>query len=157
MQRLIRSLQSDELIAGCPECENEFSLSDALLFDGTVEFPELAETRRREYETELKQRRAELRKQKIHVDEESERRTIATRIGQMIEHIVPAFEAFKFRPADCRALFDPIDLMVFNGLSKAKVISISFLEVKTGQSRLNKHQRMIRDAVHGKEVYFEEV
>jgi len=54
--------------------------------------------------------------------------------------------------SECRPLYDPIDLIVFNGLIKRKVDFITFLEVKSGKSKLNPHQRMIRDAVQGYKV-----
>ncbi|MFW9889474.1 MAG: hypothetical protein ACFFER_14905, partial [Candidatus Thorarchaeota archaeon] len=64
MKKLIRSLKSQALVAECPSCYSEFSLSDALLFDGAAPFPEEAKIRRREYENDLKTKRAELRKRK---------------------------------------------------------------------------------------------
>jgi len=54
-------------------------------------------------------------------------------------------------------LFDPIDLIVFRGLTNKKVKHITFLDIKTGESGLNKHQKMIRDAVYDKKVEFKEV
>jgi predicted Holliday junction resolvase-like endonuclease len=50
-------------------------------------------------------------------------------------------------PADCRFLAEPIDMMVFNGLSENKIDKISFVEIKTGASPLNTHQRRVRDAI----------
>ena len=49
-------------------------------------------------------------------------------------------------------MYEPIDLIVFEGLVKRKVDFITFLEVKSGKSRLNSHQRMIRDAVQDGKV-----
>ena len=39
----IKNLKNSRLITNCPNCSKEFSLSKALLFDGTVQFPETAE------------------------------------------------------------------------------------------------------------------
>jgi predicted Holliday junction resolvase-like endonuclease len=49
-------------------------------------------------------------------------------------------------------LYDPIDVLVFNGLLNRKVNSITFLEIKSGNSKLNNHQKMIRDAVLDKKA-----
>ena len=38
MERLIRSMKSPELVAECPSCGAFFSMSDAILFDGTKPF-----------------------------------------------------------------------------------------------------------------------
>jgi len=55
---------------------------------------------------------------------------------------------------DCRFLGDPVDFLAFNGVSVGRVSSISFIEVKSGQSRLNAHQKSIKDAVQDKKVTY---
>ena len=65
-----------------------------------------------------------------------------------MEKILPATSKFRYNVKDCRALFDPIDYVSFNGLdAQKKVESISFLEVKTGNARLQKNQKLIKRAV----------
>jgi predicted Holliday junction resolvase-like endonuclease len=157
MRRLIQSLKSRSLVAECPLCGKEFALSDALLFDGTAPFPEAAEQRRREYEDAFKLRIADFGLRKARADTGVARTTTAVRIGQMIEHIVPALKDFKLRPADCRPLFDPIDLLAFNGVSESKVSSLTFMEIKTGDARLNANQRRVKAAIGDKRVFYEEV
>ena len=39
---LITALQKSELIGQCPECRQSSNLQEFLLFDGTIEFPDLA-------------------------------------------------------------------------------------------------------------------
>jgi predicted Holliday junction resolvase-like endonuclease len=157
MKNLIRSLKSQELVAECPNCYSEFPLADALLFDGTAAFPEEARERRREYEDELKSRRAELRKRKELAGVRAIATTEAVSVGKMVEHLVPILKGFEFEPADCRTLFEPIDLLVFNGLSVSKVDLLAFMEIKTGRAQLNSHQRKIRDAIRSNRVFYEEV
>jgi predicted Holliday junction resolvase-like endonuclease len=156
-ERIIRSLQSKELIAECSKCGGDFSLSDALLFNGTLEFPDEAKLRKKGYEEELKARRADLRLRKKRAEEGAIVTTRAVRIGQMIEHIVPTFKGFEYNHIDCRPLFDPIDFIAFNGLSKSKVTSLTFMDIKTGKSGLNTNQRRIRDAIKDGRVFYEEV
>jgi predicted Holliday junction resolvase-like endonuclease len=157
MEELIGSLKSQALVAECPRCYSEFRLSDALLFDGTAAFPKEAKVRRKEYENDLKKKRADLRKKKELASERAIITTESVSVGKMIEHLVPILEGFEFEPADCRTLFEPIDLLVFNGLSSSKVDLLSFMEIKTGGARLNRHQRKIRDAINGNRVFYEEV
>lgn len=157
MDDLIKSLRAQELIAECPCCHNDFRLSDALLFDGTKKFPDEAKVRRDDYELELKSRRADLRKRKKLASERAIITTEAVSVGKMVEHLVPILEGFEYNPADCRTLFDPIDLLVFNGLTSSKVDLLAFMEIKTGNARLNKHQRLIRDAIRDGRVFYEEV
>ena len=157
MKKLIRSLKSQDLVAECPNCFSEFPLSDALLFDGTAPFPEEAKVRRTEYENELKNMRADLKRRKELAGERATITAEAVGVGKMVEHLVPILEGFEFEPADCRTLFDPIDLLVFNGLSLSKVDLLAFMEIKTGDARLNRHQKLIRDAIRDGRVFYEEV
>jgi predicted Holliday junction resolvase-like endonuclease len=62
---------------------------------------------------------------------------------------------FRWALPDCRFLGDPIDLVTFNGCCQNKIKSISFIEVKSGKARLNKNQRLVRDAVQDKNVLYE--
>ena len=57
---LIQTLNKSKLIAECPHCGDEFSLSKALLFDGRGKFPSKAEAKRLELLEELKERTADL-------------------------------------------------------------------------------------------------
>ena len=157
MEDFIKSLRSENLIAECPLCNEEFKLSDALLFDGTQPFPEEAGLRRDEYEQELKDRKADLEKKIRLATDRAAITAEAVSIGKMVEHLTPILDGFGFHPTDCRPLFEPVDFLVFNGLSAAKVNRLSFVEVKTGGARLNAPQRLIRDAIGNGRVFFEEV
>ena len=78
-------------------------------------------------------------------------------IGKILEKVIPAYRDFKVPISDCRPLFEPIDLIVFNGVSKSKVDSVTFMEIKTGKAQLAKHERMVRDAITDKKVAFKEI
>jgi len=151
---LISQLRSSKLYAECTHCGEEFKLSDAILFDGSGVFPEIAEKKRQELLEEFTQRSDELKKRKISADVGAEKKAIEVGIGKIIEKIIPAYKEFKIPLHDCRPLFEPVDLIVFNGMSKLNVNSLTFLEIKTGMSRLAKHERMIRDAIDDKKVSY---
>jgi predicted Holliday junction resolvase-like endonuclease len=60
---------------------------------------------------------------------------------------------FRFNRNDCRSLFDPIDYLIFEGLSEKETVSrILFMEVKTGGSALKSTQKQIRSLVRSKKV-----
>lgn len=157
MEELIQSLKSQALVAECPRCYAEFPLSDALLFDGRLPFPDEAESRRKEYENVLKEKGTDLLRKKRLATIRAEATAEAVSIGKMVEHLVPILKGFDFKPADCRTLFEPIDLLVLNGLSVSKVDQLAFMEIKTGGAQLNSHQRKIRDAIRDHRVFYEEV
>jgi predicted Holliday junction resolvase-like endonuclease len=155
-EELIRKLQGSNLFAECPSCGGEFKLSRSLLFDGTKPFTGEAAEKQKEMMEELKKRLQELKNRKIRATLVAENTTKAVNIGKNLEKVLPTMKDFKWELPDSRFLGDPIDLIVFNGLSADKVTSISFIEVKSGNARLNDHQKSIRDAVQEGKVKYKE-
>ena len=74
--------------------------------------------------------------------------------GNIQQPVLPTMRDFKWTVPDSKFLGDPIDLIVFNGLSVNKVKSINFIEVKSGKARLNNHQKAIRDAIEEQKVSY---
>ena len=149
---LIESLKKSSLIAECPHCGDEFALSNALIFDGREEFPEKAEEKKQVLLQELKDRMTELAERQKKTSARSETGAIAVGIGNIIEKILPVHKNFPLIPSDCRFLAEPIDMIVFDGVSENKIKHITFLDVKTGNASLIPHQRQIRDAVNDHQV-----
>ena len=154
---LISILRSSDLYAECNHCGGEFKLSDAILFDGRGAFPDVAKQKREELLAELKQGMDELKKRKISADIGAEKKAMEVGVGKIIEKIIPAYKAFPMPLSDCRPLFEPVDFIVFNGMSKMKIDSVTFLEIKTGGSQLNKNERKVRDAINDKRLFWKVV
>jgi len=148
IKQLITDLKASNLVAECPSCQGEFELSDTLLFDGMKQFPEKAEEKKSGLLQELDERKKELEKKKVSADVKAEEKAISVGFGKIIEKFIPAYKNLKLEFRECRPLYDPIDLIVFDGLNKRTVDFITFLEIKSGKSRLNTHQRMIRDIIN---------
>jgi predicted Holliday junction resolvase-like endonuclease len=144
------------LVASCSHCGSDFDLSKATIFDGLSKFPNSAELKREEMIRLLRERTLELQKRKISVMD-AEKKAIEVGVGKIIEKILPAYKDFKLDLCDCRPLFEPIDIIAFNGASSNKVETIKFIEIKTGQSRLNNHQKAIRNAIENMKIRYEEV
>ena len=153
IDQLIKNLKDSNLYAEC-SCGEEFKLSDAILFDGTKPFPAEALGTQSELNTLLETRNAELAKKKKLATEAAERTTTAVNIGKNLERALPTIKGFKWVVPDSKFLGDPIDLLVFNGLSNGKVDSLSFVEVKSGKAKLNNHQKSIRDAIGDHKVSY---
>jgi predicted Holliday junction resolvase-like endonuclease len=96
---------------------------------------------------ELEEREEELKKRKVSADVMAEKKAIEVGFGKIIEKFIPAYKDLKLQFCECRPLYEPLDLIVFRGLLKKEVDLITFLEIKSGESRLNNHQRMIKKAV----------
>jgi len=152
---LISNLQNSEFYASCPHCWDEFKLSEFLLFDGSKSFPEPAKGIRKQLEEDLNEQIASLEKRKLVADEGAEKKAINIGIGKIIEKVLPAYKKFNMPLADCSFLAEPIDMVVFEGACKNYIDHITFLDIKTGDSKLNKHQRQVRDAVKDQKVISE--
>ena len=124
------------------------------MFDGTKPFPEEAFEIQNQLHQQMEERRKALRKRKKLVTEKAQITTKAVNVGRNLEKILPIAQDFRWSVPDCKFLGDPIDLIVFNGLSVNKVNSLSFIEVKSGNASLNEHQKSIRDAIKDKKVSY---
>lgn len=63
---------------------------------------------------------------------------------------------FHFDRNDCRSLFDPIDYVIFEGLSKKGTVNkIIFSDIKTGHSQLMVKQKQIKSLVEKKRVVWD--
>lgn len=137
------------LFAGCPKCEGEFRLADAVLFDATqasLPAPAVAYLGRRQ--EELADIRSELRARKVAAMTRPRIAAKAVNIGKVVEKIAPSLPGFPVTSSDCRSLLEPIDYVVFRGLSaKGRIDSIIFVDVKTGRGRLSGMQSQVRNLV----------
>ncbi len=71
--------------------------------------------------------------------------------GQMSEQIAPFLKDFPCNPSDVRFIGKPVDFIGFSGLAeKGAVDEIVLIEVKTGNSSLNKNEKEIKNAVQEK-------
>lgn len=154
---LISLLKSDkDIYAECPD-EGAFPLHKAAMF--YVDKPIPAEIKKliEQKEEELKKRENEIKKKKERLKEKSEIATRTTNLGKVLEKVAPALRGFDFDRRDCRALFEPIDYIVFNGLSsnEGRIDSLCFIDIKTGRSSLNAHQRQIKNAIEKGRLFFD--
>jgi predicted Holliday junction resolvase-like endonuclease len=97
---------------------------------------------------ELKERKKQLPENKKKKPARIAAGAQGANFGKIAEQIVPAFVTFPYKQKECRPLFEPIDYIIFTGLSgKSHVNTIKFVDMKTGDARLSKEQRQIRDRV----------
>jgi len=152
-EQLIKKLRESDLYAECP-CDGEFKLSRSIIFDGTKPFPKQALENQEQLKEELKEREDDLKRRRKLATKKAQITTEAVNIGKTLEKVLPTMKDFKWLVPDCKFLGDPIDLIVFNGLSVNKVKSISFIEVKSGKAHLNSHQKSIRDAIEEQKLSY---
>lgn len=81
----------------------------------------------------------------------SQKKQSEVRLGQIAEQIAPFLDHFPYNPKVAQFLGNPIDYVVFE---EEEVI---FVEVKSGNSRLTKKQRLIKENIENGRVKFKEV
>lgn len=152
---LINSLKkAKQLRIVCPGCGEALRVSKFNLFtedhlsQGALEFREEQLRRIQDLKKELN----ELKKLRL---ERVQRGARSSNLGKILEKFVPILPGFKHHPEDCIALLDPIDYVAFNGLSKDKIDSLTFMDVKTGNGRLGSSQKIIKEIVESGEVKLE--
>lgn len=137
------------IFASCPNCEAEFRLTNAVLFDATQPpLPQPAVEYLSRRQEELNDMRNELRAKKLAAMTRPRISAKAINIGKVVEKIAPSLPGFPVTSSDCRSLLEPIDYVVFRGLTaKRSVESIIFVDVKTGRGRLSDVQSQVKNLV----------
>ena len=77
--------------------------------------------------------------------------------GQISETIAPWSMNAVNSVKELNFIGNPIDFVGFKGLDGEDDVEIKFIEVKSGNSKLNKNQRRVRDAVKAKRIEWVEV
>jgi predicted Holliday junction resolvase-like endonuclease len=145
--------RSRQLFAACPNCAEEFPLAKANLFDATKPFPPKALAHLTAEKQALRDDRADLKRQELQAAKKPAIGATSSITGKVLEKIAPSLPGFPVSPGDCRALFEPIDYVVFKGLSaKGKVDCLIFVDVKSGDASLGKLQKQIRHLVASNKV-----
>jgi len=153
---LIKEFRHNKRFRGtCPACEATFRLADIVMYSLSDAPPEEAAEAIRILRRNLKERREELASLRHRMTTRAQNTAAAVNLGKIVEKIVPSFSTFAHMAGDCRALFEPIDYIVFSGLAKNRLVDkLVFLDVKSGGARLTKDQRNIKQVVESGEVVF---
>ena len=80
----------------------------------------------------------------------SQKKSSEVRLGGIAETLAPFLDQFDFDPENCTFLGKPIDYISFAD------DEITFIEVKSGNSNLNSHQKNIKDAILKGRVHWHE-
>ena len=72
--------------------------------------------------------------------------------GQFSEQLAPYLPNFKYLPTECKFLGKPIDFLVFKGMDEKKIEEVVFVEVKSGNAKLNQHEKNLKETIDKKRV-----
>ena len=152
---IISTFGASRLYVECPCCGEPILLRTAGLFYLDNFSPQAQKLYQLRLEA-LKEQHKELRERRKAISQTSEIGAKAVNIGFILERIAPSMKKFPYDKHDCRSLFDPIDYVIFEGLSsKGFVSKILFVDIKTGGSRLKTVQKEIRQLVQSKCVVWD--
>jgi len=153
IESVIDLLASDKhLVAECPNCSETFKLCDSGLFYGDDFTPDALEFVKAQ-QTVIKESKDELKRMKEMATKGAAKKSTEVNFGKVLEKVAPALDGFPFARTDCRPIFEPIDYLVFNGWSnKGKVEELCFVDIKTGNAKLNNHQKQVKAAVEKGDV-----
>jgi hypothetical protein len=79
----------------------------------------------------------------------------ATTLGYVTEKIAPLLPQFPYNHKDLVFLGKGVDYLCFDGLSKGELKQVVFIEIKTGQSQLNKNEQAIKNVIEKGRVKWE--
>jgi hypothetical protein len=135
---------SKELYITCPCCDEEFRATKGVFFDALGPLPGAAQAILTKRQEELAAGQKAFANKKSNIGK-AEVTAKAVNVGKVVEKIATVLPGFAALPGDCRSLFEPIDFIIFEGLSaKGSVDAIHFTELKSGGGKLNGHQQQIR-------------
>lgn len=151
-KEIIRTLEAGDFYIQCPCCDEPVSLKKAGLFF-LEEFTADAKELYQQHKQDLKDRERALKEQRKTIPQKSQVGAKAVNMGFILERLAPTMQGFRFDRNDCRSLFDPIDYVIFEGLSKKGSVSrIIFSDIKTGAAKLSKKQKEIKTLVEKKKI-----
>jgi predicted Holliday junction resolvase-like endonuclease len=155
MSFLKRLLGTRGLRVKCPNCQEDFPIRSTKLFDASVPLPSYAADILQDGYESLTAEREDLRRRRRAAHERPMVVAKAVRIGKVVEKIASGLPGFPVKPSECRSLFEPIDYVVFRGLSRGSIECVDFVDVKSGKGVLGEQQRVIRRVVEGGRVSLE--
>lgn len=153
-KEIIKTLKAGNFYLECPNTNEEVAVKTLQLFDND-NFTEEAIEIYQQHLDDIIATKERLKKLKNIGATKSESGAHSVNIGFILERLAPTMGSFRFKHNDCRSLFDPIDYIIFEGLSqKGRVDKIFFIDIKTGNARLNKRQKEIKTVINSKKVNF---
>ena len=153
IENLIEELStSSKYVGECPSCGESFRLKEANLFYLDELTPESAEAKKTRLEAigGLEKQYNGLMQR---IKKGAPKTSLAVNVGKVVEKVAPALSGFPYNINDCRFLAEPIDYLIFDGVTrKGRVQELIFMDIKTGKARLKDEQRLIKDAVEHNRV-----
>ncbi|PIU22030.1 MAG: hypothetical protein COT14_03470 [Candidatus Diapherotrites archaeon CG08_land_8_20_14_0_20_30_16] len=88
--------------------------------------------------------------------EDAIKRSRSSLTGLFSEQLSPYFPDFPYSPTECKFLGKPVDFVIFKGADENNIKEVVFLEIKSGESKLNKQEKNLKETILNKKVKWDE-
>jgi len=88
--------------------------------------------------------------------EDAIKRSRSSLTGLFSEQISPYMPGFPYSPTECKFIGKPIDFIVFKGADENNIKEVIFLEIKSGESKLNKQEKNLKETILAKKIKWDE-
>ena len=124
-------------------------------FQNDIDFKKRVEEFRKEIAIEYQDKfeKTKIGLREYYVEDALKRSKSVTK-GKITEHLAPFLANDWFKPSEIVFLGSPIDMISFTNIETQEKLSLDFIEIKTGNSTLNKKQRLIRNAIAAGRIYY---
>lgn len=76
--------------------------------------------------------------------------------GQFSEQLAPYLPGFNYKPTECKFIGKPIDFIVFEGSDEKQIEKVTFLEIKSGNSKLTPQEKSLKETIEKGNVTWKE-
>lgn len=121
-----------------------------------LEIKKIDEEWKLRYSTDLSEVKQLIQSAEKSMRNDAIKRSKRTILGKTWEQICPYFPEFPYYPSDMKFIGSPVDFIVFDGASENDIKQVVFLEVKSGNSKLNLQQRKLKQAIDGRNVLWDQ-
>lgn len=139
-----------KILCVCPCCGDLVRVSDLRLkIKGPAPRTWLDDYEKTRLVLDKKEERFDEREDKLREIAREKGRKAATKVFN--NAISPAFKSLKLNPFDVKPILNPVDFVVFNGMTEEESISdILFLSKQCSSASLNAIRRQVETAIHKK-------
>lgn len=125
---------------------------ESLMKDYQMELKKTTHDWELKYSTELAEIKELIQQAEKYMRQDAVSRSRRTLLGKLWEQVSPFIPKFPFKPSDMKFLGAPIDFVIFDGMGEKDIKKVVFLEVKSGDSRLNSQEKRLKEIIEDGKV-----
>jgi predicted Holliday junction resolvase-like endonuclease len=158
LSSIVRFFETQRNIFGiCPHCQTLFRLSE-LKISYRRRFAKDWYDRLLEQQEKIEDEQATIRDTLDEIREKAVERTRKRLLPQMLMQADPIFTPLGYYPQDVKAIFDPIDFAIFDGMNREEIVRrVVFMDERTTDERIREIQSSMERAIQRGKYGFQSV